>query len=296
MTDSGDYAARAAAIRETSKWIAAVFAAAGAVLFSGLSFTNVEKAASTQDWELPVVLAAVPVLAAIWAIWAAVTVILQAAPPTHELLPSLGAAGGEVAPERSQVERLLPATVAVYGGLDGFEAHLTLVRDEVDNAKKALAIDNVLDRRAAVSAKLQQLAELQDGVRDIVLCAAYLRVQARYIIARRIFVGAALVAVVASAGSGVAAASAERAKSVEPATTKVAQFLLPQRVQVYLSDGGRRRHASLPCGSEGRRVVAIGGDYRRPVLVFSPGAGCAKPVTWEPGANDALLVPDLDAR
>ena len=45
IADSGNYAARATAIRETAKWIAAIFAGAGAVLFSGLSFANVAQAA-----------------------------------------------------------------------------------------------------------------------------------------------------------------------------------------------------------------------------------------------------------
>lgn len=293
MTDSGDYAARAAAIRETSKWVAAVFAAAGAVLFSGLSFTNVTKAASSQDWELPVFLAAVPVLAAALAIWAAATVILQAPPPTDELLPTLGAGGGAVAPERAEIERLLPATIAVYGGLDKFEEHLTFVRSEVERAQEAFAIDPIPDKRNAVSAKLQQLAEMQESVRDIVLCGSYLRVEARYVVVRRIFVVAALIAIAASAWSGVAAAEAERADAAATNRRDVARFAQPVRVRVYVTDDGRRTSAALPCGADGRTVIAIGGDYRRPVLVFSRGFGCARPVMWEPGIDDVLLVPQI---
>jgi hypothetical protein len=64
MTDSGNYAARATALRETAKWIAAVFVGTGAVLFSGLSFANIEKVANSPSWILPVFLATVPILAA----------------------------------------------------------------------------------------------------------------------------------------------------------------------------------------------------------------------------------------
>jgi hypothetical protein len=282
MVDSGNYAARATAIRETAKWIAAVFAAAGAVLFSGLSFTNVEKAASTQDWELPVVLAAVPILAAAAAVWAAAWVILQAPPATDELLPTLG--GGTSQPaarERSEVEKLRPATVAVYADLDAFEAEVGKAQAALAVAEKAYVADRQEAKRGVVDARRADLQALQDGVRDVLLCADYLRVKRRYNVARLVFLGAALVATAAAAWSGVKAGEADRDK-----VPSAAAITSATPVKVY-----RRSAKTLPCGSDGQSAVAEGGDYSRPVLVLL----CDTSTPWTPRAGDVVLVPEREA-
>src|SRR5436309_2523797 len=116
MTDSGNYAARATAIRETAKWLAAVFTGAGALLFSGLSFAKLNQASSVADWVIPVLLAAVPVAAAMVAVRGAAAVITHDAPDTQSLLPGLRE-GVAPAPAdlRDKIEALLPATIATYG-------------------------------------------------------------------------------------------------------------------------------------------------------------------------------------
>lgn len=297
MTDSGNYAGRASAIRETAKWIAAVFAAAGAVLFSGLSFTNVTKAASTEDWILPVALAAVPVLAAAVAVWAAAWVILQAPPETSDLLPTLGGGSGTVAPERAKVEELLPATVAVYDNLDGFEARLREARDAVTEAQDDARSDPIPQKRAVASAAITQLDELQAGVRDVVLCADYIRVKERYGRARWVFLLAAVIATVSAAWSGVEAAEAERTKAAGQTSAPppaAAKFGEPALVRVFLTEAGREAKVPTSCALEGQRAIAIGGDYRRPLLVFHTGVkGCPKPFTWEPGDREVVLVPRM---
>jgi hypothetical protein len=206
VTDSGNYAARATAIRETAKWIAAVFAGAGAILFSGLSFTNVSKAALTDDWLLPLILGAVPVVAAGWAVREAAAVLTSDPPNPGELVGA-----GATAPERGELVELLPSTVATYGSLNAFEQRLELAREDVSRARE-LFDDRRQDpdRLRALSDAYQVLDGLQEGVRDVVLAADFVRVRRRYAKARWHFLGAAVVAIVAAGAAGVLAGQAER--------------------------------------------------------------------------------------
>jgi hypothetical protein len=215
LTDSGNYAARATAIRETAKWIAAVFAGAGAVLFSGLSFTNVSKAALTDDWLLPILLAAVPVVAAGWAVREAAAVLTSDPPNPGELVGK-----DAEAVERAELVPLLPATIATYGSLDAFGQRLETARDEVDRALRLLGEQpNDLARQQELTEAYRVLDGLQEGVRDIVLAADFLRVRKRYATARKWFVVAAVAAIASAAAAGVLAGQAERNKPTGQDTT-----------------------------------------------------------------------------
>jgi hypothetical protein len=309
MTDSGNYAGRAAAIRETAKWIAAVFTGAGAVLFSGLSFANVTQASSTTNWLLPVGLAALPVFAAMVAVREVAGVITKDAPDTASLLPSLSNAGGTPAAQvRQEIERLLPATVATYGSLDGFERRLSTAHERVSTAWDRYEAQRTVDRRADLEEAYRALDALQDGVRDVVLCADYVGVKEQYRSARPRLLVAAIVAVVAAALSGVLAAKAEKGSTADAATGTPAPivFAKPTRVRIFLAARDASSHTSAPCPvSNGDVALAIGGSYRRPLLLFDGAdpkkaarASCRSPWTWATQSDEVVVVPiePTDAR
>jgi hypothetical protein len=305
MPDSGNYVARSAALRDTAKWIAAVFAGTGAVLFSGLSFTNIEQLASSARWILPVLLAAVPVLAAAWAVRSAASVIGQDPPDPGQLLPKLEgksdltAAGSQL---RARIAELLPATVAIFGSIEKFEDRLVQVRDRAAQAQKVFADQPTTENREAVQTETEELALLQEGVLDLVLCADFILVKDRYNRARWSFLGAALVGVVAAVASGVLAAQDARTPAGHATAAIVSALPIdnPMAVQVYI----RANTPKIPCPlSDGQSAIAIGGTLTRPLLLFTaapkPRATsttperCLVPWTWAPAANQVVVVPQV---
>ena len=156
MADTGNYQARTANIRETAKWIAAVFAAAGAVLFSGLSFTNLQQLAKSPQWMVSVALAAVPVLAAAWAVREAAAVFTTSPPGVSAVLPRFAVAHATGSPpiqtldsvEIEKIELNLPGTVAVHGDISKFEDRLLDTRDRITRAKNAFAKEKTAQRQA----------------------------------------------------------------------------------------------------------------------------------------------------
>ena len=75
MSDRGGFVSQAATLRDSMKWLVATFTGAGAILFSALSIVNVTKVAEGGAWLLPVGLAAIPLLAAVWAVGKANSVL-----------------------------------------------------------------------------------------------------------------------------------------------------------------------------------------------------------------------------
>jgi hypothetical protein len=300
MTDSGNYAGRATAIRETAKWIAAIFAGTGAILFSGLSFANLEKIATLDAWLLPTILAVVPILAAAYAVGSAVGVITQDPPDAVSLLPALAPAGPST-PEsdlRKRIEGMAPATVATYGSVAAFETEISTVRESIGTAERVYASTPSADNLARVRSAHDRLAQLQDGVRDVTLCADYLVVKDRYDRARWRMLAAALAGVLGAAGSGVLAAraavdQAER-EMPKPAGASLLRISQPTAVHVHLQSG-----TVAPCPiNDGQPATAIGGDLGRPVLLLPPvpakrsrKPACRAPWRWTPAARDVIVVP-----
>ena len=233
IADSGNYAARGTTIRETAKWIAAIFAGAGAVLFSGLSFANVAQATTTGDWLVPVVLAAIPVVAAAWAIREAAAVMTTDPPDTGALLHGLGTGAAVDEAARADVEALLPATVATYGSLDQFDERLRVAHAKVAQARSSYEEQRTADRRAGLESAYRELDELQEGVRDVVLAADYAAVKRRYIKAQLRLLAAAAIAVVGAAASGVVTGRGQHDDSVSVEVAAV-PFHAPTRVRVFL--------------------------------------------------------------
>jgi hypothetical protein len=87
MTGTTAFASQAATLRDNAKWIVAAFTGSGTILFSALSVANLSKVAEGQAWILPVALAAIPLLAAGWAVWRANLVLSAPTPALAELFP-----------------------------------------------------------------------------------------------------------------------------------------------------------------------------------------------------------------
>jgi hypothetical protein len=301
MTDSGNYAARATAIRETAKWIAAVFAGTGAVLFSGLSFTNIEKIANTDAWILPVFLATVPILAAAVAVRTAAGVISQDPPNTAQLLPELARTVGVTAsdsPLRTKIKELLPATVATFGSIEQFEERLIAAHVRVAQRQQTFADQPTPENRKALDAEYEKLGTLQEGVRDLVLCADFIQVKECYGRARWILLVTAILGVAAAAASGVLAAQAGQAKAAASAPAALA-ITDPTSVRVYVNAS----RPGTPCPmKDGQSATAIGGTFTRPLLLFlaipatEATAGtpekCLLPWTWAPPPDQVVVVPE----
>ncbi|MEU6388092.1 hypothetical protein [Streptomyces sp. NPDC046939] len=308
MTDSGNYAARAAALRETAKWVAAIFAGAGVILFSGLSFTNIEKVAASDYWPVPVLLAAIPVCAATVAVHAAARMISKGPPDLRSLLPRLArgegsqAVGGEVPvpggtetydePLRSKVEKYSPATVATFGSIEAFENHVVEARKRIRTAQKAYDARRTPDNLRELDAGRGTLAGLQEGVRDLLLCAEFIQTEEEYARIRKRLLVATITAVLAAALSGVAAAK------MTPAPTDragAAAITHPLGVRVYLQ--GSHGHPVCPV-QDGQEATAIGGTLAAPLLVLPATAPareapsrCHRPWRWEPASDAVVIVP-----
>jgi hypothetical protein len=306
---------RSSAIRETAKWIAAACTGAGAVLFSGLSFTNTAKIAASEDWVLPVALAALPLLAAAWAVRAAAGVVTSEPPGVEQLVPDFArarfhATSQPLAVTRvAELERLLPAVATRYGGVAEYDQRLLAAFNALAEADATFKKTKDPQRERERDQAEKVLTDLQAGVPELVEAADYAAVKRRYGVARWQILGAALVAVAAVAGSGVLAARAEAARAARvpargPQPMAVNQ---PTRVVVFFSSGAAAERAgSRSCLVQaGSPAIAVGGTYGRPVLVMnpsvrpaaSPGAGsepmeCAMPWTWVPNQDQVVVVPD----
>ncbi|WP_394428030.1 hypothetical protein [Streptomyces sp. SGAir0957] len=298
MTDSGNYAARAAALRETAKWVAAIFAGAGVILFSGLSFTNIEKVAASDYWPVPVLLAAIPVCAATVAVHAAAQMISGGLPDVRALLPRLMESGSPGIRDdllRDKVEKYTPATVATYGSIEAFENHVVEARKRIREAQKAFEAQRTPDNRRTVDAEQRNLADLQEGVRDLILCAEFIQAEEQYARIRKRLLVATVTGVVAAALSGVTAARMTPAPEAEATAAAITG---PLHVRVYPRGGHERPSCPVRNGQE---ATAIGGTLAQPLLVLPATAPareapsqCHRPWRWEPASDAVVIVPQGD--
>ncbi|HEY3472070.1 MAG TPA: hypothetical protein VGL47_43530 [Amycolatopsis sp.] len=293
-TGPGTYAVRTNALRETAKWLAAIFAGTGAILFSGLSFTNLEKAAASDHWVLPVLFAAVPVITAAVVVGGAARVISKHPPTWASLFPDQSSQGMAPASRklREAVENLAPATVATYGGLTQFERRLGDVRVRIGETEKSYESDRSVSNRKLLEAEYEKLAVLQDGVADLLLCAEFVQVDKLYRRTRWLMLFAALIGVGGAAASGVATGQGS-ARSGEEA--RAASVTSPLEVHVYLLAGAPR--PPCPVG-KGQAATAIGGTLTQPLLLFpatgpsnGEGGDCTSPWIWTAPETGVVVVP-----
>lgn len=292
MSNTQAFVARAAALRETAKWMAAIFAATGAVLFSGLSFANIQTVAAADNWVLPVALAVVPILSAAVAIAVAADLMTRSSLTAADIVSE--ERSGSLAPPvlelREQIEHLATTPVATYGSIQGFEDRLAAVRQGVETANVTFEAQRTPENRRALEAEFEKLSALQSGVEELFTCADFVQVRDRYQRARWALLLAALVGVAAAAGSGIVAARMVPETADAPATAPVTT---PLAVKIYFGE----TPPNSPCPiASGQRAIAIGGTMSEPVLLFpatSEGAGnkCRTPWTWEPGVGTVVTVP-----
>ena len=295
-TGPGTFAVRTNALRETAKWLAAIFAGSGAIVFSGLSFTNLEKAGTSDHWMLPVVFAAVPVVAAAAVVGGAARVISKRSPTWASLLPGEGQGSARTVRDskklREGVEKLAPTTVATYGGITQVEQRLNEVRERVTATRNSYESDRSVTNRKLLEAEYGKLAALQDGVADLLSCADFVQVDKLYRHTRWLMLFAALIGVAGAAASGVAAGRESARSGDQP---RAASITSPLAVHVYLPAGAPRP----PCPiATGQAATAIGGTLTQPLLLFpamgpsgGEGGDCALPWIWTVPKTGLVVVP-----
>jgi hypothetical protein len=304
MAASGAYASALTDLRDTVKWIMAAFTGAGAIIFSGLTITNISKLAENGQWIFPVVLAGVPLIAAIAAIAAALRVI-NAMPPsvgslfsgyaealtTAELRkitdqqpavtsqqpekPTSAGRKRKSGDKRSlALARELPNAIGVYGTKTEFDARLVEALKRVKRTRDLN--DGDLGRQAAYEAALTTLDGLQATVKDALDCATYIEARTRFRFFAWCVVIAGLVSFGALIASGIVtgdslssqqAASAKAAKAAPPVSVS---FTQPTPVQVWLTvSQPAKAGGSHDCPLwNGMPAIAVGGTPGEPVLLF----------------------------
>jgi hypothetical protein len=207
---------------------------------------------------------------------------------------------------------LLPTSVVVYGSMAGFDDRLVAARKAINNAQTSL--DGSRERRQELEDAWRKLDDLQDGVREILDCARYIRTEARYRKALPHFLAALVLVLLGVVSSGIVtgAAARERTQKLQAASTqrpKAVSFDQATLVRVYFS------HKTTPIGADGPNhcrlwdgiyARAVGGDFDRPLLLFAGYAPddplrtqlskrevmrCSTPWTWAGQSGDVILVP-----
>ena len=315
MAASGAYASALGNLRDTVKWIIAAFTSAAAIIFSGLAVTNISKLAESGQWLLPVVLAAVPLLATVGVVLAALQVINVTPPSVGNLFPSywesLGAPAAKSAQRPAALADELPNAIAVYGTAKEFDDRLVNALAHTRRMKNLL--DGSSERQAAYEAALALLDGLQSTVKDALDCAAYVRARQRYRTAMWQILGAVTVAVAGLVASGVVSGNlirtqqADNASSAKTASPAPASFRGPTSVSVWFPSkppataGGPH---TCPLWN-GIPAMAVGGTFSRPLLLFPgyttadarrngivrPPGQCNVPWLWSTKSGQVLVVP-----
>lgn len=306
-------------MRDNAKWIVAAFTGSGTILFSALSVANLSKVAEGQAWILPVALAAIPLLAAGWAVWRANLVLSAPTPALAELFPGFYALrSGMVGspPSTSLIARineLLPTAVAVYGSLAAFDDRLVTAHKAVEEARSSM--DRSRERRQGLEEAWTQLDQLQEGVQEILDCGRYVWTQERYQRALPHFLAAAVLALLGIIASGVVTGTEARDRVQDSQAAgrqrpRAIGFDGATPVQVYFQKKAMMKDADGPNDCrlwDGIYAWAVGGDYDRPLLLFAgyasddPARGqlgkreiarCSTPWTWATtSGGGVILVP-----
>jgi hypothetical protein len=319
MAAAGGYASALGNLRDSVKWIIGAFATGSAIMFSGLTVNSISTLADSGQWQLPVGLAAVPVVAAIAAVIAALRVISVTPQSPGTLFPKYWAEVGGTAPRavnkywantsgtgpRPTVDlgRLadeLPNVLGAYRTREAFDERLV---DALDEKKTAFdRLNGTSERQADFDGTAARLDDLQSTLKDALDCEAYLEGRRRYRVTGWIILAALLVAVGSAVASGIVTGDKERS-----APPQAASFSAPVPVAVWFS-GRPPQAADGPRGCpvwSGMPAYVVGGTESRPLVLF-PGyaasdarshgiqasvAQCARPWLWPAGTGQVLVVP-----
>jgi hypothetical protein len=316
MAASGAYASALGDLRDTAKWIMAAFAGSGAIVFSGLTITNIATLAQNGQWLEPVLLALIPLGAAAFAAVMSMRVINVTTPPVGSIFPLYWAKiGGEPqeAIESTRLPAELPNAIGIYGSASAFDIGLAEAYDEVSDTRALNKADPGSERQSAYDQAQSRYNGLQSVVKDALDCVAYTQARRAFRTFTRWVMVAAAVALGGLIASGVVTgylqhdkqtASALAAALAAPAPVS---FGSPTPVQVWLTSrppaasGGP---ASCPVW-DGMPAEAIGGTPDRPVLLFpgyTPSAArdhgvrsasprCADPWQWTTKPGEVLVIP-----
>jgi hypothetical protein len=310
MAASGAYASALGGLRDTVKWIMAAFTGVGAIVFSGLTITNISTLAEAGQWLIPVALAAIPLLAAVWATIEALRVINATPAAIGALFPhywaSLGGTAVDAVPDTKELKAELPNAIGAYGTPETFDRTLKEAYGQVEWARQLLAAAADDDsRRDGFTKAVAHLDGLQATVKETLDCVAYVEGRRQF----RTFAWRTLIAaVIALAGlvaSGVVTGDLLVASA--QATPAPTAFTSPTPVQVWLSESPPAT-AGGPHGCplwNGMSALAVGGTVSRPVLLFpgysssvarshgitSAAPQCADPWLWSTVSGEVLVEP-----
>jgi hypothetical protein len=315
MAASGAYASALGDLRDTAKWIMAAFTGGGAIVFSGLTITNIATLAQNGQWLVPVLLALIPLAAAAFAAVMSMRVINVTAPPVGSIFPryweKIGGTTQRPLTSTAELTRELPNAIGIYGSAEDFDGRLVKAYNELADTRER---NDGSELRQAAYDKAQSVIDgFQSTVKDALDCAAYTEARRAFHAFTWWVMVAAGVALGGLIASGVVTgdlqhdkqtASSQAAAVAAPAPVS---FGSPTQVQVWLTSrpppasGGP---ASCPLW-DGMPAEAIGGTPDRPVLLFpgystsaardhgigSASSRCADPWQWTTKPGEVLVVP-----
>jgi hypothetical protein len=242
VADAQGYQGRSAALRETAKWLAAVFVGAGAILFSGLSFANLSALGDSDSFVLIVACASAPLIAAGIAVAGAARVISVSPPSVHEILPrsvqprvqgaGILAVDAQAHTRSSEwqknIESMRPPTVQLYQTIENFESELITAQLRLQEFRDAYAESGAdINRRLDVERAEKDLGALQEGVLELIACAEFLRVKDSFDCAKIVILICAVVAVIGVGAAGILASAAASPEPEAPAKAEGAWVSLP---------------------------------------------------------------------
>jgi hypothetical protein len=307
MAASGAYASALSDLRDIVKWIMAAFTGVGAIVFSGLTITNISTLAQAGQWLIPVALAAIPLLAAVWGTVEALRVINATPAPIGSLYPEYwGSLGGDAVSSVSDTPELtaeLPNAIGAYGTRTTFDDTLKKAHAQVKQARELLAGGNSLPSQERYAKAVAHLDDLQATVKETLDCVAYVRARRQF----RTFTWHTLIAAVVALAGLVASGVVTGDMLAASAQATPVAFTSPTQVQVWLS-GTQPAVAGGPHGCrlwDGMPALAVGGTVSRPVLLFpgysssvarshgitSAAPQCADPWLWSTASGEVLVEP-----
>ena len=313
MGGSGGYASALGDLRDTAKWIMAAFTGVGAIVFSGLTITNIATLAQNGQWLEPVVLALIPLAAAAFAVAMSMRVINVTAPPVGSLFPSYWEKiGGKAQKPIESTPAELPDALGIYGSTQEFDDRLVEAYGQVILYRARNDADDP-HRQADYDRARSVMDSLQATVKDALNCVAYAQARQAFHAFAWGVMAAAVVALGGLIASGVVTGDLQHDKQTASARAAAAAVPAPVSfdtstpVRVWLTSrpppaaGGP---ASCPLW-DGMPAEAIGGTPDRPILLFpgytasaardhgirSAPSRCADPWQWTTKPGEVLVVP-----
>jgi hypothetical protein len=314
MAASGAYASALGGLRDTAKWIMAAFTGVGAILFSGLTITNIATLAQNGQWLEPVLLALIPLAAAAVAVVMSMRVINVTAPAVGSLFPLYWEMIGGAAQKRIQSRPTeLPDALGIYRSTDELDDRLVEAYGQVNHYRELNKAGDDPHRQADYDGARSVMDGLQATVKDVLDCVGCARAKQAFRVFTYGVTAAAVVALGGLIASGVVtgrlqhdkqAATAQAAAAAAPVPVS---FDTPTPVRVWLTSrpppaAGGPASCSL---WDGMPAEAIGGTPDRPILLFpgytasaardhgisSAPSRCSDPWQWTTKSGEVLVVP-----